>query len=160
MIAACNEEHSTEAGLEQSDCLWSGLYDQSANSARGLLCESWMGLYWPSCLMWALSLSWLLEYNFRASLLTWALILSMPVCSCYLGSLVIILNTLFWKNWSLLRKPKLFLITFKNSVRTSKRTQRFTITTINLLALFKEIISVYTENYTKPTNTKYSITDG
>jgi hypothetical protein len=109
MIAACNEEHSTQAGLEQSDCLWSGLYDQSASSARGILCESWLGLYWPSCLMWALSLSWLLEYNFRASLLTWALIVSMPVSSCKisigvtLDSVVIILNTLFWKIWSLLR---------------------------------------------------------
>jgi hypothetical protein len=109
MIAACNEEHSAQAGLEQSDCLWSGLYDQSASSVRGLLCESWIGLYWPSCLMWALSLSWLLEYNFCASLLAWALIVSMPVCSCKisigvtLGSLVIILNTLFWKIGSLLR---------------------------------------------------------
>jgi hypothetical protein len=32
---------------------------------------------------------------------------------------------------------------FKNSVRTSKRTLRFTITKINWLMLFKEIISVY-----------------
>jgi len=37
---------------------------------------------------------------------------------------------------------------FKNSVRTSKRTPHFTITTINWLTLFKEITAVYTENRT------------
>jgi hypothetical protein len=41
----------------------------------------------------------------------------------------------------------------------SKRTPHFNITKINLLMLFKEIIAVYIENYTKPTNTKCSITD-
>jgi hypothetical protein len=41
---------------------------------------------------------------------------------------------------------------FKNSVRTSKRTQHFTITKINWLTLFKEIITGYTENHTKPIN--------
>jgi hypothetical protein len=39
---------------------------------------------------------------------------------------------------------------FKNSVRTSKRTPHFTITKINWLMLFKEIIAVYSENHTKP----------
>jgi hypothetical protein len=39
---------------------------------------------------------------------------------------------------------------FKNSVRTSKRTPHFTITEINWLTLFKEIIAVYIENNTKP----------
>jgi hypothetical protein len=34
----------------------------------------------------------------------------------------------------------------KNSVRTSKRTPHFTITSINFLTLFKEIIAVYIEN--------------
>jgi hypothetical protein len=48
---------------------------------------------------------------------------------------------------------------FKNSVRTSKRTPHVTITEINWLTLFKEIIAVYSENHTKPTDTKYSITD-
>jgi hypothetical protein len=48
---------------------------------------------------------------------------------------------------------------FKNSVRTSKRTPNFTITKINFLTLFKEIIAVYSENHAKPTNTKCSITD-
>jgi hypothetical protein len=48
---------------------------------------------------------------------------------------------------------------FKNSVRTSKRTPHFTITKINWLTLFKEIIAVYSENDTKPINTKCSITD-
>jgi hypothetical protein len=38
---------------------------------------------------------------------------------------------------------------FKNSARTSKRTPHFTITKINWLMLFKEIITVYTENHTK-----------
>jgi hypothetical protein len=48
---------------------------------------------------------------------------------------------------------------FKNPVRTSKRTPRFTITKINWLTLFKEIIAVYSENHAKPIKTKYSITD-
>jgi hypothetical protein len=55
-------------------------------------------------------------------------------------------------------KPELVNIV-KNSVRTSKRTLHFTITKINLLTLFKEIISVYSENHTKPTNTKHSVAD-
>jgi hypothetical protein len=48
---------------------------------------------------------------------------------------------------------------FKNSVHTSKRTPNFTITSINFLTLFKEIIAVYIENHAKPINTKFSITD-
>jgi hypothetical protein len=48
---------------------------------------------------------------------------------------------------------------FKNSARTSKRTPHFTITKINWLTLFKEIIAVYTENHTRHTNTKYDVTD-
>jgi hypothetical protein len=44
---------------------------------------------------------------------------------------------------------------FKNPVRTSKRTQHFTITKINWLTLFKEIIAVYSENHTQPINIKY-----
>jgi hypothetical protein len=48
---------------------------------------------------------------------------------------------------------------FKNSVRTSKRTPHFTITKINWLTLFKEIIAVYTENHKKPIDTKYGVTD-
>jgi hypothetical protein len=47
---------------------------------------------------------------------------------------------------------------FKNSVRTSKRTPHFTITKINFLTLFKEVIAVYSENHAKPINTKFSIT--
>jgi hypothetical protein len=42
----------------------------------------------------------------------------------------------------------------KNSVRTAKKTPHFTITKINWLTLFKEIIAVYTENHTEPINTK------
>jgi hypothetical protein len=41
---------------------------------------------------------------------------------------------------------------FKNPVRTSKKTLHFTITNINWLMLFKEIIAVYTENHKKPIN--------
>jgi hypothetical protein len=47
---------------------------------------------------------------------------------------------------------------FKNPVRTSKRTPTFTITKINWLTLFKEIIAVYSENNAKPINAKCSIT--
>jgi hypothetical protein len=46
-----------------------------------------------------------------------------------------------------------------NSVRTSKGTQYFTITAINLLTLFMKIISVYAENHKKPTNTKCCVID-
>jgi hypothetical protein len=56
-------------------------------------------------------------------------------------------------------KTKLVYILFNNSVRTSKGTPNFTITKINWLTLFKEIIAVYSENYTKPINAKCSITD-
>jgi hypothetical protein len=48
---------------------------------------------------------------------------------------------------------------FKNSVRTSKRTPHFTITKINWLTVFKEIIAVYIENQTNLTDIKYSVTD-
>jgi hypothetical protein len=47
---------------------------------------------------------------------------------------------------------------FKNSVRTSKRTPNFTITKVNWLMLFKEIIAVYSENDVKPVSSKCSIT--
>jgi hypothetical protein len=57
------------------------------------------------------------------------------------------------------REVKLIETLFKYSVRTSKRTQNFTITKINLLTLFKEIITVYTENHAKPTNTKCTVTN-
>jgi hypothetical protein len=46
-----------------------------------------------------------------------------------------------------------------DSVHISKRTPHFTITYINWLTLFKEIIAVCSENHTEPTNTKYSATD-
>jgi hypothetical protein len=48
---------------------------------------------------------------------------------------------------------------FKNSVRTSKRTPHFTVTKIDWLMLFKEVIAVYSENHTKPVNTKRYIID-
>jgi hypothetical protein len=56
-------------------------------------------------------------------------------------------------------KTKLVQIIFKNSVRTAKKTLHFTITKINWLTLFKKIIAVYTENHTKPLNTKCCIAD-
>jgi hypothetical protein len=47
-------------------------------------------------------------------------------------------------------KLKLVWIIFNNSVRTAKKTQHFIITKINWLMLFKEIITIYSENHTKP----------
>jgi hypothetical protein len=41
-------------------------------------------------------------------------------------------------------KPKLVYMSFKDSVRPSKRISHLTITKINWLMLFKEIIAVYT----------------
>jgi hypothetical protein len=42
---------------------------------------------------------------------------------------------------------------FKCSVPTAKKTQLFSISKINWLMLFKEIIVVYAENRSKTTNT-------
>jgi hypothetical protein len=56
-------------------------------------------------------------------------------------------------------KTKLVYVLFKIAVRTSKRTPHFTITKINLLTLFKEVIAVCSENDTKPKKTKCSVTD-
>jgi hypothetical protein len=44
-------------------------------------------------------------------------------------------------------------------VSTAKKTPHFTITKINWLTLFKEIIAVYSENHRKDTNTKKRVTD-
>jgi hypothetical protein len=52
---------------------------------------------------------------------------------------------------------KLVLKIFKHSVRTSKRTQRFTITKINWLTLFKEIIAIYSENHMNAIKTLLSV---
>jgi uracil DNA glycosylase len=40
-----------------------------------------------------------------------------------------------------------------NPVRTAKKTQLFTVTKINWLTLFEEIITVYSEDHTKQINT-------
>jgi uracil DNA glycosylase len=42
---------------------------------------------------------------------------------------------------------------FKNSVHTAKKTQHFSITNISWFMLFKEIITVFSENPMKPINT-------
>jgi hypothetical protein len=47
---------------------------------------------------------------------------------------------------------------FKNSVRTSKRTPHFTITKINWLMLFKEIIADSVRKIQNPYIKKYSVT--
>jgi hypothetical protein len=41
---------------------------------------------------------------------------------------------------------------FRNPVRTAKKTPNFTVTKINRLTLFKEIIAIYFENHIKTTN--------
>jgi hypothetical protein len=51
-------------------------------------------------------------------------------------------------------KSQLIEIIFKNSVRTSNRTQSVTITRINWLTLIEETVAVYCENYTKLKNYK------
>jgi hypothetical protein len=58
-----------------------------------------------------------------------------------------------------LLKTNLVYILFKNPVRTLKRTPNLTITKINWLMMFKEMIAVSSEKYAKPINTKCSITD-
>jgi hypothetical protein len=47
----------------------------------------------------------------------------------------------------------------RNSVRTAKKTQYFTITKIIRLMLFEKAIPVYSENHTKHINTKRRVTD-
>jgi hypothetical protein len=54
-------------------------------------------------------------------------------------------------------KPKHVQIIFKNSARTSRRTQHFTIRKINWLMILKKIIAVYSENHTKRIDAKYSV---
>jgi hypothetical protein len=64
-------------------------------------------------------------------------------CICYYHNVLRINSHQFLNSL----KPKLVYIIFKNSVRTSKRTQHFTITRINLLTLVKEVIAVYTVHH-------------
>jgi hypothetical protein len=52
-----------------------------------------------------------------------------------------------------LKQSKFIYIIFKNSVGTSKTTQRVSVTKINWLMLLIEIIGVYNETQTKPVNT-------
>jgi hypothetical protein len=47
--------------------------------------------------------------------------------------------------WIIPLKPKLVYITFKNSVRTARKTPHFTIAKISWLTLFKEINAVYSD---------------
>jgi hypothetical protein len=54
-------------------------------------------------------------------------------------------------------RPELLWIIFKSWVRIEKKTQHFGITKINWLTLFKKIITVYDENYTKYINTKWRV---
>jgi hypothetical protein len=51
-------------------------------------------------------------------------------------------------------------ILFKNSARTAKKTPHFTVTKINWLTLFKEIIAVYSNNHTKPINSNKELEVG
>jgi hypothetical protein len=54
---------------------------------------------------------------------------------------------------------KLILEIFKDFVRTAKKTQHFTITQTNWSTLLNELISVHSENHTKPKSTKRRVTD-
>jgi hypothetical protein len=46
-------------------------------------------------------------------------------------------------------------LNIKNPVRTSKKTPHFTITKINYITLFKQVIAVYDDNHTKCTVGRY-----
>lgn len=50
-------------------------------------------------------------------------------------------------------------VIFENSVRTVKKTLRFTVTKMNWLKLLIEIIDVFTESHTKQINTKCRFTN-
>jgi hypothetical protein len=84
-------------------------------------------------------------------------------CLLYLNKCSILYSSYFLSCGTLLNidplKLKLDWIIFKNSVRTAKKTWHFTITKINQLTLFKEIIAVYCENHRKHINMKCRNTD-
>jgi hypothetical protein len=50
-------------------------------------------------------------------------------------------------------KPKIVYIIHKNSVRTAKKAQHFTVTKINRLTLFKKIIAICSKKHMKRINT-------
>jgi hypothetical protein len=52
-----------------------------------------------------------------------------------------------------LQRLSFFQIIYINSVRASQQTHYVSATTTNRLMLFRKIIAVYCENYTKHTNT-------
>jgi hypothetical protein len=58
------------------------------------------------------------------------------------------------RNTPLKYETLLYQIIYKNSVRTAKKTQHFTITKINWLTLWRKIIVVCTENHTIPPHSK------
>jgi hypothetical protein len=51
-------------------------------------------------------------------------------------------------------KPNFLKVIVNNFVRTAKKTPHFTVTKVNQLTLFKEIIAVYSEKYVKHINRK------
>jgi hypothetical protein len=74
------------------------------------------------------------------------------------------INKIWYNIWFLIEyfnhlKLMLLFIIFKNSARTSERTQHFTIPKIEWLMLFKEVIAVWNEKHKKPMNTKCRVTD-
>jgi hypothetical protein len=81
--------------------------------------------------------------------------------NCIIAEKLFSISDYFIALMSCITALKLILvqIQFKNSVRTSKRTPHFTITKINWLTLFKDIIAVDRENHTEYINKKYSVTD-
>jgi hypothetical protein len=62
-------------------------------------------------------------------------------------------NTSLYHANPLKHKVHVNSLIFKDSVRTAKKTPHFTITKINWLTLFKEMVDVYSENHTKHLNT-------
>jgi hypothetical protein len=56
-------------------------------------------------------------------------------------------------------KAEAHINNINNPVRASERTPHLSVTNVNCLMLFKEVIAVYSENDTKQINIKCSATD-
>jgi hypothetical protein len=58
-----------------------------------------------------------------------------------------------------LAEAKVHQIIFKNLIPSSKENITLHNYKVNLFMLFKKIIAIYTENHTKPINTRCRVTD-
>jgi hypothetical protein len=80
------------------------------------------------------------------------------VVHIYAPGTTLALRYVFFKITNLNTRPQRSN-TEKAPVRTAKETPHFTVTKIDRLTLFKEIIAAYSENHKKSIKTKQTVTD-